>query len=192
MTTVSKTAEFELAYPVSVRSLLGGMDNSIIDTFGGEIEWDNFTVKHTERRGRETSIELRYGKNVTDINYDLDSGNTYSAVVPYWRSNDGSLISLPPDKVVTRQGATSEKTVTLDVSRNYDEIPVDEDLLAEAQKALVVSPDLTIKVNFFELWNTEEYEKYSQLQRTYLGDTVSVIYTEFGITDSQRVVKTVY
>ena len=191
-TTVERTADFELSYPVSVRSLIGGIDKSLINTFGGEIEWDKFTVKHSARRGRETSIELRYGKNVTDILYDFDKGNDYTAVVPYWRSNDGSLIAMLPDKIVAKEGAGSEKTVALDVSRNYDSIPVDEDLIAEAHKALITSPDVNIKVSFFELWNTEEYEQLSQLQRAYLGDTVRVLYTQFGIADNQRVVKTVY
>lgn len=52
---------------ISIRNALGGTDGSILDTFGGEFEFDNFVVKLLKSRGSDTGIRIAYGKNLTDV-----------------------------------------------------------------------------------------------------------------------------
>lgn len=61
-TNLSTTADFAAPVPSSLRSLLGGIDGSILDVYGGEYEWDNYTVKLHSERGTDRGVSIRYGK----------------------------------------------------------------------------------------------------------------------------------
>ena len=76
--------------PHSVRSLLGGMEGSILDTYGGEYEFDKFTVRLLYSRGKERSFSIRYGVNLVDYTDEMDYSDTYSAVIPYWSGQDAN------------------------------------------------------------------------------------------------------
>ena len=49
--------------PRSVRSMLGGVEGSILDTYGGEYEFDRFRVILHRRRGQDRDFSIRYGVN---------------------------------------------------------------------------------------------------------------------------------
>lgn len=87
--------------PIRIKEMLGGSDNSILDVYGpGEYEWDKFQVKFNLYRGEEKDIEIRYGKNLTDLTDEIDFNNTYNAVVPYWVNPDGNEMLVLPEYVV--------------------------------------------------------------------------------------------
>lgn len=87
--------------PIRIKEMLGGSDNSILDVYGpGEYEWDKFEVKFNLYRGEEKDIEIRYGKNLTDLTDEIDFNNTYNAVVPYWVNPDGNEMLVLPEYVV--------------------------------------------------------------------------------------------
>ena len=46
---------------------LGGMAGSVLDVFGGEFEWDRYTVKFHKARGADHNVHIIYGKNLTDF-----------------------------------------------------------------------------------------------------------------------------
>ena len=200
-TTQVGGGSLEIATPVSVRSVLGDEDNSILKSYGGEFSWDKFAVSHVSRRGTDRDVQLRYGKNLEDIRYDKDITPTYQAVVPFWKSSDGKLLKMHTNKIIyTVENPTviddhvKLKTAILDLSSEFDDVPYDTSLATKSVQALADSmvPESTIEVRFFELWNTTEYQKYAALQRVYLGDSVTVVYTELGLNVSMRVVKAVY
>ena len=62
--------------PSSIRSRLGGTRGSILDTYGGEYEWDGYTIKLHSERGSDKGVTLRYGKNITDITQEENIENT--------------------------------------------------------------------------------------------------------------------
>lgn len=49
-TDKTTTANMTVLKPSSMRSLLGGVDGSILDVYGGEYEFDKFNVKHLDKR----------------------------------------------------------------------------------------------------------------------------------------------
>lgn len=191
--TVTAAKDIETNRPMSVRSLLCGTDAlSVPQNFDGEYRWDMFEVHFDVRRGSDTGITLRRGKNITELTHDLNAGQTCTAIIPYWLSNDGA-------ELVTLEGyyvgeSNPEKIGLLDLSHSFDTPPELEDLEAEAQKALETAndPEESITVRFYELWQAKEFEQYTALQRASLGDTVQVIYTDMGLNTSLRVVKVVY
>lgn len=55
-TDVASSAMFTVSVPASFRNCLGGMDGSVLDTFGGEFEWDRYTVKFHRARGADHKL----------------------------------------------------------------------------------------------------------------------------------------
>lgn len=103
-TDKSTVGPYEVSEPRTIRSILGGEEGSVLDVYGkGDYEWDGFTVKLHLNRGSDSGVEIRYGKNLADINVEQDSGGTYDAIVPYWKSEDdegATVIVMLPEKVV--------------------------------------------------------------------------------------------
>ena len=52
---------------ISVMSMLGGVEGSLLDLFGGEYEYDNFTVHLKSSRGADNGVVVEYGKNLTQL-----------------------------------------------------------------------------------------------------------------------------
>lgn len=90
----SDTGTVNIEEPKGVRSVLGGIDGSILDAIGGEYEFDNFTVKLWKNRGSDSNVYLRYGKNITDLTATDDISDVYTGIVPYWK---GSLTRATTD-----------------------------------------------------------------------------------------------
>lgn len=214
---------FSLGVPKNVREVLGGSDGSILDVFnGGEYEFDKFQVKLYANRGNDTEVEIRYGKNLTDLKHDVDVSGTYNAVVPYYKTGDDNLVisgsivtssavvtdsfaftTNTGEEITTNNGATIEfftaeyNVAPLDLSGSFDEKPTQAALIEEAQAYMAKNkpwdPSENITVDFVALWQMPEYEQYTSLQRVRLCDTVSVIYKELGTNAvRQKVIKTVY
>lgn len=57
-TDISSSASFRLSVPSSFRNCLGGIDGSVLDTFGGEYEWDRYTVKLHHHRGADHGVHI--------------------------------------------------------------------------------------------------------------------------------------
>ena len=54
--------------PKTVRSMLGGIEGSILDAYGGEYEWDKFRVILHSARGQLRNLTIRYGVNMFEYN----------------------------------------------------------------------------------------------------------------------------
>lgn len=98
-TDKESTGSMELIVPCTMRSILGGIEGSILDTYGGEYEFDKYTVKLHNHRGADRGVKIRYGKNLTDLQQDENCSNVYTAVHPYFYSEDYGLVELP-EKIV--------------------------------------------------------------------------------------------
>lgn len=191
---------FALATPRAARALLGGEEGSILDRYGGEYEFDDFSVYLRTRRGSDNGVTIRYGKNLLDVTEDYDIGDAFNAVVPYWRDGEsGALTMLPaPDYAVSMAETLEqpEECVPLDLSDKFDTAPTAEQLRAAASDYLYDNMPWQatkgLSVDFVALWQTDDYANIAPLTRVGLGDTVGVIYAALGITASLRVVRTVF
>lgn len=211
-TDKTTTASYDNDVPRNARNMLGGEQNSILDVFGsGEYQFDRFDVKLYAHRGEDTNVEIRYGKNLINLNQTINDSGTYNAIVPFWKSSEGELIMLPERLIVysglepqiayltdhnliiirTETGEPIEvayrqiKSAPMDLSDHFEETPTVEQLRSAAQARFESSeawaPAENIEVDFVQLWQTEEYKEYSALQRVSLCDTVSVYYPQAGI-----------
>lgn len=187
-TDKSTVANFKLTEPASGRNILGGMQGSILDTFGGgEFEWDMWTVKLHQHRGANNGVQIRYGKNIASLQQELDAQNRITAVVPFWKSPDGEVVMLPEGiiygtapadeiiPIVTHDGdnlstedATPlaagwrrEKSMPLDLSDRWEEQPTEAQLRAAGYAYLNNNTPWEVKENIkFDLVPLWQTEEY--------------------------------
>lgn len=202
VTDVTTVASYKQTVPASLRSRLGGVEGSVLDQFGGEYEWDNYTVHLWKNRGVTTPrVTLRYGKNITDLNQEKNIEDTITGIVPFWQDSEGENTLTLPEKVVESQTAGSypfKRTVPYDFSQSFEEgtIPTEAQLRAKAtayiNQAGIGVPKVSIKVSFINLADTVEYKNIAALQTVELCDEVGVYFEKLGIETTAKVVKTEY
>lgn len=199
-TTKSGTGSLEFDTPVSCRSALLDSKKSIVSTFGGEFEFDKWAIKHHAERGTKTDVTIRYGKNLMDIDQSISNESLYNAIVPYWSGKiEGVDVLIMPedDKIVTLDGVTNPVPIAKDFSSEFKNAPEESDLIQAARDFLESNqpwvPKENIKIDFIQLWQTDDYKDVASLQRVNLCDTLSVYYSELGVKAIDvKVVKTVY
>lgn len=81
---ITEKHAFSITKPESLRSLIGDETHSVLSLFGGEVEFDNYTVTFHEHRGTNRGVTIRYGKNLTDITQDENCSDIYTGVYPFW------------------------------------------------------------------------------------------------------------
>ena len=200
-TDKTTTAPFEVKVPASIRSRLGGVEESILNVYGGEYEFDHYSVKLHNARGQDKGVILRYGKNITDIRQEENITSTYTGILPYWRGDDGygneDCVTL--DTPIYAQNAGNfpyQRIEVVDLTTEFDGKPNQSELRAEGQIYLNKNkygvPNINISVSFVALWQTEEYKNIANLERVNLCDTVTVEFPKLDISANAKVVKTVY
>ena len=198
-TDLNTAADFAVSEPSSLRKMLGGVDGSILDVYGGEYEWDNYTVKLHSHRGSDRGVTIRYGKNLVDLKQEESCAEVYTGVYPYVKNSDDTLLQLP-EKVVYAEGNYDYKRIlTLDLSDKFDDEdnPATEAGLREAAKEYmsansIGTPTVSLTVSFAQLEQTEEYKGMALLERVGLCDTVHVIFAKLGVTADAKCIKTAY
>lgn len=185
--------------PITVRQVLGGVQGSILDAFGGEYEWDKWTVKLWKGRGEDQALTIRYGVNLIDYNEDIDFANTYTAMLPYWAGNsNGRDVIVRGDVVYSGSESFDghEAVVPMDFSQKFENKPTKAALNSLASTYMNANntnmPSQSIKVDFVRLADTEEYKQYAKLQSCKLCDTVNVEFPKYGMSGQFKIVKTEY
>ena len=213
-TNVGKSGTMSVPKPSSIRSLLGGSDGSILDTFGGEYLFDKWNISLLESRGSNRGVTIRYGKNMTDLEQEENDTDFYTGVYPFWysESEDGGLVTLSAnDGIVNAPGNYDfVKIMPLDLSsedfgkettdsEGYTttiEKPTEAELLAAAQKYIANNkigiPKVSLDVSFVMLAQSEEYKDFARLETVKLCDTVTVEFEKLGVKTTAKCIKTVY
>lgn len=180
--------------PKTVRSMLGGIEGSILDAYGGEYEWDKFNVILHSARGSLRDFSIRYGVNMLDYEEEMDCSGTYMACVPYW--TDGTL-KVVGDKQ-TADGVTLTnrgECIPLDVSDKFESKPTKAQVNSMGRSVMnsknPTLPSQNIHVEFVRLQDMG-YETFSNLLDCKLCDTINVIFPDYNTSGQFKIVKTVW
>lgn len=183
---INQTA-FEVKQPTLLKPLLVGMEGSLVDTYGGELKFDNWNVSLLQNRGQIRNVQIAYGKNLTGF-IETDEIAKYDGVVPFavfdnvtyylagseyptapivWANGTGPIYSYP-------------RLLPLDMSDKYTEAaPTKAQLYADAQ-SYIRQHNTAATANM-----STEYVDLAKLlghnERVDLCDTVYITVTPFNI-----------
>lgn len=179
--------------PRTVRQMLGGIEGSVLDAYGGEYEWDRWNVILHSARGQMRDFTIRYGVNMLDYNEEYDSSDCYSTCIPFWTDGENKVIG---DKQ-TATGITPsgrEQCIPLDVSDKFESQPtkaqVNSTGLSVMNSQNPTVPAQNIEVSFVRLQDMGEYAMYQTLLQCRLCDTINVIFPDFNSGGQFKIVKT--
>ena len=190
--TNTETA-FTLEEPRSFRACIGGVQGSILDRFGGELEWDGFTVKLHAHRGSDRGVYIRYAKNLESFKNERETEN-WTGVLAYWSQDDQTVMG-DIQYITDHAQYARERIYLLNATEDFDDPPVPSDLNARATQYMTANDfgvpfSDTLKISFVPLWQTEEYKNIASLERVALGDTVHVIYRSYNV--AMQVISVIY
>lgn len=204
-TDMSASGEFTILKPVSMRSLLGGSSESILEVYGGEgeYEFNGYNVILHQNRGTNRGVTIRYGKNMTDLKQEENCSNVYTAVYPFWYSDEWGMIELPEKTLKTSGTFNYTRILPLDLSNDWensyeweDQYPTEDEVRELAQKYMsennIGVPIVSLTVSFEQLSQTKEYETLALLETVRLCDEVNVEFPKLGVSATSKCIKTTY
>ena len=197
-TDVDTDADMGVNLPASARSLLGGVEGSVLDKYGGEYEFDNYSVKLHKERGRDDGVVIAYAKNLTGIKCEERLDNVVTGAIAVWivvDENDVVINEVYGDLQTIDTDLSYSRNVVIDCSVDFDVEPTKEQLNQRALDYINEhknSPYFSVSIEFVNLGDTEEYKQFKRFEQVSLCDTVTVRHPMYGIDVKAKVVKTVY
>lgn len=179
---------------VSARAALGGVEGSVLYTYGGEYEFDNYTIKLHKSRGKDNGVRIAYGKNMTELKCDVDMSASYTGIFGYIKTDD---INLTSSYNVTNTSGISTRILVRDFSSDFGENTPTQSLLDAAVKKYAEDNDInsikaSVTVSFVNLAQSPEYANIAPLETVNLCDTIKIYHKELGVNIKAKVIKTVY
>lgn len=180
--SITAAGTMKVSKPMSARELLGGVEGSALDVFGGEYLFDGWDVTLMPNRGTDRGVKIRYGTNLMDMQQEENCAECYSGIVGFWQSADGELVQGDVQTIGT-PGYT--RVMVLDVSDKFEDAPtedaVDAAALAYATANHISTPNVNLSVS---------YQQLEEIESVYLCDTVTVEFPEMGVSATAKVIKT--
>ncbi|WP_261983754.1 phage tail spike protein [Listeria seeligeri] len=178
-------------------SCIGGVEGSILDTWRGEIERTTNKISMLKKRGTDSGVAIAYRKNMTGLNINTDTLDMVNAIMPYaikTVNDSDTVISLQESYIYSPNYKTGDEINAVEIDYSSDENVVDEITLRNASKNYFSSntinePKLDLEISFQDLGQTEEYKMFQNMNRIFIGDTLSVFHTELNIEATARMVE---
>lgn len=186
-----------------IEAIMGNIENSMVNIFGGDLLRDNFTIHMLARRGSTNGITLLFGKNIKEIKITTDNSSVITRILPL--GFDGLMLpEVYVDSPIIDNYLTPRIAKVEFSNIKYDPESTEEGVytnIDEAYEALrnaaielfnsgIDSPQVNIKIDWIELSKTDQYKQYQAIETLHLGDSVNA--NIIGENFSTRVVKIVY
>ena len=202
LTSTAEDVEWENVNPVE--AMLG--ENGLISKYGAELARDWYDAFLVKRVGNDTDVSIREKKNLTGISYDVDETDVVTRIMPTGEDADGNILYLPELYLDSPNinAYTHPKWIHLPVSEAKEVTDGDEpksktQCYAEMRKAAQAEfdagcdlPTVTLKVDFINCSDAEEYKQYAALTDIFLGDSVRVVARRIGVEVSMRMTQYTY
>lgn len=162
-----------------------GDTRSFFYFYGGELKRDFFNVSMLESLGSDRGIFIAYRKNLVGLEVTEDISDVATRIYPVGKDGlvlDGQYIDSPYignyayPKIKVIEDTTAETQSDLQ--------KIAEDYFANGGDV----PKVNIKVDFTDLSQTAEYKQYSNLEKVFLGDTVTVFNQKMGFSKKAKVI----
>ena len=178
-----------------------GSDNAFINTWGGELQRNNKHFAMNINKGQDRGVQIRYGKNMKEITWDIDITGVVTRIYPV--GFDGLVL---PEQYI--DSPLIDNFIHPKIQKlEFSEIQIDEENgitqeMAQEQLRQAVyeqynlgidKPAITIQVDFLELSKTQEYKQlYKSMEKIYLGDYVTAVVPHLNLNERLKVISTTY
>jgi len=190
--TLLNLVQYKHMEPLNVRAALGGVKDSMTDLFGGELEWDRWTVRLLKSRGRDNGKIIRYAQNLDTLSFDIDDSDLVTGYYGWWRNSETGAFN---DAIVYKSNVNDfayarVQPVDLSGKVDFDEetqlTPTDAEMLSALQDYVDAqdSNHLRTCINVTAVPD--------DLQDVHLCDTVTAIHPGYDLQQKAKVVRTVF
>lgn len=187
-----------------IEAIVGDLDNSFVNLWGGELKRNNFLISMLTKRGNNKGYKIKYRKNLTGLDFTIDNSNIITKIMP--QGYNGLFL---PEKYVDSPYISNYPIPRIKLIEFSDvkvkEKEEDEEGFATQEEAYeelrrlcnlkysednIDKPTVNLKVDFVDLSKTTEYQNYAFLESISMGDTVTVELDYIQV--EVRVIKTIY
>lgn len=188
--------------------LTGEAENSFLNLYGGEVEFDNFTIRIKNQLGSDTGVCFRYGRDIVGITETVDMADVVTRIYPMAyneRKMDGTKYVDSPhindyptvkscvmefSDIILKKDASDEdkKDSTKTICKDKANLRVALIHACEEQFAAGVdTPVVTLSID--EMVDISTLEGFRDLNRQIrLGDTVHLRHPKLDIVSDSRVI----
>ena len=171
---------------------LGGQRGSLLQTFRGEYEFNNWAIRLWTNRGVRVNTVIAYGRNLVDFEQEEIIVDTYTSIMPFAYDEETDELIILPEVVVDSEHVANyptRKIFKLDLSQEEIET-VDE--LRDAATTYIEQnnigvPKVSIKLKHQDLSQIMGYEDAPQ-EEIGLCDVVPIYFEKLGIQTEAKVV----
>lgn len=182
-------------------------DNTFISRWGGELKRNNFDVRMNKSIGTNRGKRIQHRKDLIGYEANVNWATAVTRIMPKGFNGlllpgkyvDSPLINRyikPKIKVIEYSDI---KAAVGEYANDKDAVPLQtayqllrERANEEYSVKKVDIPEATYKVDFVSLDQTEEYKDLQELQKVFLGDTVTVEHKEDGLNIEAKVISYKY
>lgn len=203
LSTIGNVTNARLVRMSIIKALLGTDDNSFLNRWGGEFDWQDFSFSVNPRLGKDRGVHFEYAHNLTGYEATKDSSGIITRLLPegynglllpelyvdspklgnYRKPKIGTK-TYQDIKAIDETQATGDQEGAVPVQEAY------ELLRAAAAKEFsenhIDEAQWTYKLNVALLENTEEYKDLSITTTVLPGDTVTITHKLDGIDVKAR------
>lgn len=191
LSTIGNVTNARLVRMSIIKALLGTDDNSFLNRWGGEFDWQDFSFSVNPRLGKDRGVHFEYAHNLTGYEATKDSSGIITRLLP--EGYNGLLL---PELYVDSPKLGNYRKPKIGTKTYQDIKAIDETQATGNQKGAVPIQEAyellraaaakefseshideakwTYKLNVALLENTEEYKDLSITTTVLPGDTVTI------------------
>lgn len=162
-----------------------GETKSFFYFYGGELKRDFFNVSMLESLGSDRGVFIAYRKNLVGLEVTEDISDVATRIYPIGKDGlalEGQYIDSPYIGNYVYPKIKMIEDTNAETQSDLQKIA--EDYFANGGDV----PKVNIKVDFTDLSQTEEYKQYSNLEKVFLGDIVTVFNQKMGFSKKAKAI----
>lgn len=191
LSTIGNVTNARLVRMSIIKALLGTDDNSFLNRWGGEFDWQDFIFSVNPRLGKDRGVHFEYAHNLTGYEATKDSSGIITRLLPegynglllpelyvdspklgnYRKPKIGTK-TYQDIKAIDETQATGDQKGAVPVQEAYELLRAAA--TKEFSESHIDEAKWTYKLNVALLENTEEYKDLSITTTVLPGDTVTI------------------
>lgn len=198
LSTIGNVTNARLVRMSIIKALLGTDDNSFLNRWGGEFDWQDFSFSVNPRLGKDRGVHFEYAHNLTGYEATKDSSGIITRLLPegynglllpelyvdspklgnYRKPKIGTK-TYQDIKAIDETQATGDQEGAVSIQEAYELLRAAA--AKEFSESHIDEARWTYKLNVALLENTEEYKDLSITTTVLPGDTVTITHKLDGI-----------